>query len=334
MIITRTPYRISFFGGGTDYPNWYLNNGGSVLSTSIDKYCYINARFIQNFFDYKYRIVWSFIENRNKIDDINHPCVREMLKFLKGNFEGVEIKHSGDLPARSGIGSSSSFTVGLLNALTSLLETKISKKTICDKSIYFEQKILKENVGSQDQVAATYGGFNQIVFTKNNKINLKKIEVSKKRLEELNSNLMLFYSGMSRNSDNNAKKIIKGIEKNTKTLFEMRNNVEEAKKILISRSNINLFGKLLHESWQQKKQLANTMSNQRINEIYSVAMDNGAIGGKILGSGNGGFILLYVPIKFQKKLKNKFYKLLHVPFNFENQGTKIIFNGLNSEKKR
>ena len=130
MIITRTPYRISFFGGGTDYPNWYLNNGGSVLSTSIDKYCYINARFIQNFFDYKYRIVWSFIENRNKIDDINHPCVREMLKFLEGNFEGVEIKHSGDLPARSGIGSSSSFTVGLLNALTSLLETKISKKAI------------------------------------------------------------------------------------------------------------------------------------------------------------------------------------------------------------
>ena len=169
------------------------------------------------------------------------------LKFLKGNFEGVEIKHSGDLPARSGIGSSSSFTVGLLNALTSLLETKISKKTICDKSIYFEQKILKENVGSQDQVAATYGGFNQIVFTKNNKINLKKIKVSKKRLEELNSNLMLFYSGMSRNSDNNAKKIIE-YEKNTKTLFEMRNNVEEAKKILISRSNINLFGKLLHES--------------------------------------------------------------------------------------
>ena len=333
MIISKTPYRISFFGGGSDYPSWYKYNFGEVISASINKYIYISVKKYEPFFKTKFRITYSKIENTNSINKIQHNVVRNALKRYEFN-SGLEINYFADLPSNSGIGSSSSFTVGLINSLNTLKKKELSKENLSKESIFFEQNILKENVGSQDQVAATYGGFNQIVFTKKNKINLKKIDVSKKRLEELNSNLMLFYSGMSRNSDNNAKKIIKGIEKNTKTLFEMRNNVEEAKKILISRSNINLFGKLLHESWQQKKQLANTMSNQRINEIYSVAMDNGAIGGKILGSGNGGFILLYVPIKFQKKLKNKFYKLLHVPFNFENQGTKIIFNGLNSEKKR
>ncbi len=325
MIITRTPYRISFFGGGTDYPKWYLNNGGAVLSTSINKYCYINTRFIQNFFDYKFRIVWSYIENRNKIDEINHPCVREMLKYLNYNFEGIEIKHSGDLPARSGIGSSSSFTVGLLNALNNLVGVKINKKNICDKAIYFEQKILKENVGSQDQVAATYGGFNKINFTKKNKIKLEKTNVSKKRLDELNSRLMLFYSGIPRNSELNAKKIVKGIDKNSKILFEMKNNVDEALNILKSKSNINLFGELLHHSWEQKKSLAKTISNSKINEIYSEARQIGSTGGKLLGSGNGGFLLLFVPKKNQKKIKKKFYKLLHVPFNFEDEGSKVIF---------
>ncbi|MDC3131801.1 hypothetical protein OA492_02695 [Pelagibacteraceae bacterium] len=174
MIITRTPYRISFFGGGTDYPDWFNKHEGSVISSSINKYSYINVRLIQNFFNYKYRVVWSLIENRNNIDDIKHPCVREMLKYLKQDFRGIEIKHSGDLPARSGIGSSSSFTVGLLNALTQLINKKLSKKQLCNQSIFFEQNILNEDVGCQDQAAAAYGGINEILFKKKNNIEIKK----------------------------------------------------------------------------------------------------------------------------------------------------------------
>ena len=328
MIITRTPYRISFFGGGTDYPSWFNHNGGLVISSTINKYSYLNVRYIQNFFNYKYRVVWSKIENCNSLNEIKHPCVREMLKFLKYDFKGIEIKHSGDLPARSGIGSSSSFTVGLLNALTNLNKKKISKKELYKKSIFFEQNILKEDVGSQDQVAAAKGGFNQITFKKNNFINTQKINLSDERTKELESSLMLFFSGIQRDSSKNAKKIIKNIENKYLILNEMKSHVLQAKQILQNNNDLEDFGKLLNESWELKKKLAKTVSNSKIDDIYNNAISSGALGGKVLGSGNGGFLLFYVPKKNQKKVLKKFNKLLHVPFKFEYSGSEVIFNGM------
>ncbi len=325
MIITRTPYRISFFGGGTDYPKWFLNNTGEVLSTSINKYCYITCRSLPPFFDYKTRVVWSKIELCNKVSEINHPSVRETLNYLSMNTQGLEIHHAGDLPARSGIGSSSSFTVGLVNALSKLNGVSLSKKTLANKAIHIEQNLIKENVGSQDQVCATYGGLNHIVFNKKNNFTVNKLDLSGNIITNLNKHLMLFFTGLSRSADSVAKEVIKNIKINEKLLLSMQSNVQEVISILNSNSSINDFGKLLHEAWLQKKKLSNVISNEYIDSIYNLAIKSGAIGGKLLGAGKGGFILFFVPLDIQDHFKKKLNFLLNVPFEFENSGSQIIY---------
>lgn len=324
MIISRTPFRISFFGGGTDYPGWYHKNGGKVLATTINKYCYISARLLPPFFGYKYRIIWSKIENRKSLDRILHPSVREVLRFMKIS-QGLEIHHDGDLPARSGLGSSSAFTVGLLHALYALKGKMINKKQLAKESIYLEQHVLKETVGSQDQVLASYGGFNLITFHKDRQISVKPVTISSKRFEELQNHLMLFYTGIVRTASDIAKTYVLNIGQKEKQLFAMTEMVDKALDILNSKQDIIEFGKLLHETWILKRSLSSSISNSPIDTLYLNALSVGAIGGKIIGAGGGGFLILFVPPSRQANVRKRFNKLIHVPFKFEREGSQIIF---------
>ena len=248
MIITRTPYRISFFGGGTDYPSWFKEHGGTVLSTTIDKYCYISVRYLPPFFEHKYREVYSQIESQNQIDDIQHPSVRETLKYLKFK-RGVEIHHDGDLPARSGKGSSSSFTVGLINGLNAMKGKMVTKEELTNASIHLEQNILKENVGSQDQVNAAYGGLNHITFHKNSQISVRPVTIPNNRLYALQSSIMLFYTGIKRTADKIAGEFVSSLNDKRRELRILKDVVEEALQILCSNNSINDFGELMHEGW-------------------------------------------------------------------------------------
>lgn len=324
MIISRTPFRISFFGGGTDYPAWYRKHGGSVLATTINKYCYLSVRFLPPFFWYKYRVAYSKIENCKTIDEIMHPSVRAILHFLKIP-RGVEIHHHGDLPARSGLGSSSAFTVGLLHALYALEGHISSKQKLGKESIYLEQEVLKETVGSQDQIQAAYGGLNHVTFHKNGEITVKPVAISSQRIEQLENHLMLFYTGVTRTASDIAKTFVPNIEQKEKQLLAMNEMVDQALNILNSKQDINDFGKLLHESWTLKRSLSSSVSNSFIDKIYLDALEAGATGGKIIGAGGGGFLLLFVPPTKQAKVRKKFSKLVHVPFKFERQGSQIIF---------
>lgn len=324
MVISRTPFRISFFGGGTDYPSWYRNHGGSVLATTINKYCYLTVRYLPPFFDHKYRIAYSKIESCKKISEIIHPAVREILRFLKID-RGLEIHHDGDLPARSGLGSSSAFTVGLLNALYALKGHMPNKHQLAKESIHLEQDILKETVGSQDQVLAAYGGFNHITFHPNGEITLKPITLSSKRIKALENNLMLFYTGIPRTASKVAKSYIKKIDDQKKQLGIMQESVETALAILTSGKDIREFGELLNEFWQIKKTLSSQVSNSFIDEIYKKSQSVGAIGGKLIGAGGGGFLLLFVPPHNQRKVRESLKKLIYVPFKFESMGSQIIF---------
>jgi len=299
MIISKTPYRISFFGGGSDYPSWYIKNGGAVLSTTIDKYIYISCRYLPPFFEHKYRIVWSHIENVKKIDQIKHEVVKEMLKKYKIR-SGLEIHYDGDLPATSGMGSSSVFVVGLMNLLNNFQGKKIKKKMLAQKSIHFEQKILKDVVGSQDQVAVSYGGFNKIIFEAGGGFNVHPISIKKKTLNKLNRNLLLVYTGINRTAHDIAKSYINKLHKSRKShILKISSFVGEAEKTL-RKGNVSNFGNLLHESWLEKKSLSSAITNSSIDEIYNNAIKKGALGGKLLGAGGGGFFLFYVPYFRQK----------------------------------
>src|SRR3989344_5242369 len=292
MIITRTPFRISFFGGGTDYPGWYLGNGGAVLSTTIDKYSYLNCRAFPPFFENKNRIVWSQIENINNLDEIKHPSAREVLRFM--NFDhGVSVHHDSDLPARSGLGSSSSFTVGLLHALHALKGKMLSKMELAKTAIHIEQNVLKENVGSQDQIAASFGGFNKIEFNADHNFSVHPISIPSVKIRELNRHLMLFFTGISRNASEIAEEQIKTLSEKKKELQTMHAMVDRAIEILNSQTDLNEFGKLLHEAWNVKRSLTGKISTPAIDGIYETALQNGATGGKLLGAG-GGFILFFV----------------------------------------
>nr|HID58312.1 kinase [Desulfobacterales bacterium] len=324
MIISRTPFRISFFGGGTDYPAWYRKHGGAVLATTIDKYCYLTCRYLPPFFEHRIRIVYSKIENCKTIDEIVHPAAREVLRHLNMD-RGVEIHHDGDLPARSGMGSSSSFTVGLLHALYALKGQMPSKRQLAMESIYIEQERLKETVGSQDQVSAAYGGFNHIIFLPNGEISVRPITISEERLRELNSHLMLFYTGIKRTASNIAGSYANDIESRKRQLRIMKDLVDEGISILSSSQNILSFGELLHEAWQTKRSLSSRVSNSIVDDIYNQAISAGAIGGKLTGAGGGGFILLFAPPHKQKKIRQTLKKLIHVPFKFEFSGSQIIF---------
>ena len=324
MIISRTPYRISFFGGGTDYPAWYRKNGGAVLATAIDKYCYLTCRYLPPFFEHRFRLVYSKIEACHTVDQIKHPSAREILKYLKID-RGVEIHHDGDLPARSGMGSSSSFTVGLLHALHALKGYMPNKRQLANEGIHIEQERLKENVGSQDQVTAAYGGFNQISFLENGEISIRPITISQDRIAELNSHLMLFYTGIIRTASDIAGTFVQKIGEREQQLRLLHGMVEESIGILNSDDDITRFGLLLHEAWKAKRSLSAHITNSDVEEIYSEAMTAGSIGGKLAGAGGGGFMLLFVHPANQQKVIERLNKLIHVPFEFDFSGSQIIF---------
>ncbi len=324
MIISRTPYRISFFGGGTDYPEWYRKHGGTVLATTIDKYCYINCRYLPPFFEHRIRLVYSRIENCHIIDEITHPAIRAVLRYLDMD-RGLEIHHDGDLPARSGMGSSSSFTVGLLHALHALKGAMPSKYQLANESICIEQDHLKETVGSQDQVLAAYGGFNHITFMRNGEISVRPVTISPNRMAELNSHLMLFYTGIKRTASNIANSYVEDIEAKRRQLRIMKDLVEESISVLTSGHDITIFGELLHEAWQAKCSLSSKVSNTCVDGIYAQALSAGAVGGKLTGAGGGGFMLLFVPPEKRNKVKETLAGLIHVPFKFEFSGSQIIF---------
>lgn len=326
MIINKTPFRISFFGGGTDYPVWYKKNGGSVLSTTVNKYCYISCRYLPPFFKYKYRIRYTLREEVQSISEITHPSVRECLKFLNIK-EGVEMVHTSDLPAQSGIGSSSAFTVGFLDSLYALTGRMVSKKQLALDAINVEQNLIKENVGSQDQTAAAFGGFNRIDFGGIEEINVQPIILSPEKLNLLQDHFMLFFTGLSRNASDIAKEQIKQTPSKYNELLTMKAMVDEAINILCSNPyRIEDFGKLLDESWKIKRSLTNLVSTSKIDAIYETALRTGAIGGKICGAGGGGFLLLFVPPENQSRVKEALKDFLYVPFRFETGGSQIIFN--------
>lgn len=324
MIISKTPFRISFFGGGTDYPVWYRENSGAVLVTAIDKYCYITCRYLPPFFEHKHRIVYSKIENVKYLNEIQHPAVKSILEFCKID-KGIEIHHDGDLPARAGLGSSSSFTVGLLHSLYALKGYIISEGQLAKEAIYIEREILKENVGSQDQVAVAYGGFNKIIFNKDDEFRVEPITVKKERIQQLQDHLMLIFTGFSRYASDIAKEQIKNTPNKKKELSIMQQMVDEAIDILNDDRDILEFGKLLYEAWRIKKSLSDKISNSVVDEIYDMALRAGALGGKLLGAGGGGFMLLFVPPERQQKIREMLKDLLEVGFSFDNEGSRIIY---------
>ena len=331
MIITRTPFRISFFGGGTDYPGWFRENGGSVLATTIDKYCYISCRQLPPFFEHKHRIVYSLIENVRNVDEIQHPAVRAILRW-SGCEKGLEIHHDGDLPARSGLGSSSSFTVGLVHALAALDGRYVTKDSLAKNAIDIEQNVIQENVGSQDQISAAFGGFNHIEFRKDDTFHVSPVILPKERQRELQSHLMLFFTGFTRIASDVAKSKIENFKNRNTELKRMEAMVNEAIQILQNeKTPIEEFGKLLHESWLYKRNLSSMVSTPAIDAMYEQAISAGATGGKILGAGGGGFLLLFVRPELQSKVRERLNGLIHVPFEFEDSGSRIVLyqpNGL------
>ena len=324
MIISRTPFRVSFFGGGTDYPAWYRKHGGAVLATTIDKYCYITCRYRPPFFEHKYCLIYSKMEYCQTIDEIAHPSAREVLRYLRMD-RGVEIHHDGDLPARSGLGSSSAFTVGLLHALYALKGQMAGKHQLAMESIQLEQEVLKETVGSQDQVLASYGGFNHIRFLPNGEVSVRPITATQDRIRELNSHLMLFYTGIIRTASNVAATYVNDIDERRRQLRLMNDLVEESTSIVSGGQDLTPFGELLHEAWEAKRSLSASVSNSHVDEIYDLARSAGAIGGKLIGAGGGGFLLLFAPPARHRAIRDKLNRLINVPFKFEFSGSQIIF---------
>ncbi len=324
MIITRTPFRISFFGGGTDYPVYYKEYGGSVLNATINKYCYITTRYLPPFFDYNYRIRYSVKEETQAVDEIEHPSVRECIKFCQIE-RGLEVVHASDIPAMSGIGSSSAFTVGLLNSLYSLQGKIVTRRKLAMDAIHVEQNIIQEHVGSQDQVAAAFGGLNRVDFGGNDEIFVQPLTILPEKLLNLQEHLMFFFTGFSRFSSDVAKDQIEQTPKRLNELDTMKAMVDESINILNSDNGaVHDFGKLLHESWMLKRSLTSKISNSNIDDIYEAGMQAGALGGKICGAGGGGFILFFVPKKDQPKVIAALKNILLVPFRFENLGSHVI----------
>lgn len=329
MIITRTPYRLSLAGGGSDYPAYFEKYGGAVLNTTIDKYCYISARWLPPFFEHKYRVVWSRIENVNNVHEIYHPAVRECLKYLNPK-DGLVINHDGDLPAASGMGTSSSFTVGLLHALRALNGERPDKVMLGREAIYVEQQLIKNMVGNQDQLAAAIGGMNVFEFTETEKtpptptkqgFKYHPVETDKKK--ELQDSLMLVFTGFP----HEASQIASTYKFDDSVLREMYYMVFEAEGCL-TRGNVRGIGELLHYGWELKKKLSGSISTDYIDFLYQKARNAGAVGGKLLGAGGGGFLLLFVEPDKQDKVKEALKGKLVVPFQFEEKGTHIVGNGV------
>lgn len=324
MIVTSTPLRISFFGGGTDYPVWYREYGGSVLATGIDKYCYITCRRLPPFFEHHSRISYSRVENVACNEAIEHPSVRACLQFL-GVDEGVEIHHVADLPARTGLGTSSAFTVGLLLGLYGLKEQMRDKHSLATDAIHVEQDLIGEAVGSQDQVTAAYGGFNRIHFNTDGGIEVKHVVTAQSRLAELQQHLALFFTGFSRTASEIASEQLKMTPHRKQELTTMMQLVDEAEVIIANPHRpLSEFGRLLHESWQIKRTVTQRISNSVIDGIYQAGLSSGAMGGKLLGAGGGGFMLFFVPPERRQELRARLKSLLCVPFKFSSRGSRIV----------
>jgi len=324
MIISRTPYRISFFGGGTDYPAWYRQHSGQVLGATINKYCHITCRYLPPFFEHRYRVVYSKSESQMRVEDIEHPAVREVLKYLKIE-QGVEIHHDGDLPARSGIGSSSSFAVGMLNAVYALKGVMQSRNDLAREAIAIEQDVLRETVGSQDQVFAAYGGLNHIEFLTNDEIVVTPLTLPAERLRDLNSHLMLFFTGISRTASVIARTYVEDLGAKEKQLRRLSAMVDEGLSILRDGGDLARFGRLLDEGWQAKRSIDDRISTAHVDELYAAALEAGALGGKLLGAGGGGFLMLFVPPAAQARVRERLGRLIHGPVKVDFSGSRIIF---------
>ena len=323
MIITRSPYRISFFGGGTDYHTWYEEHGGEVLSTSINHYNYISCRYLPPFHpEYKNRIAWSILEYPNSIDEIKHNAIKGALKYYDIK-RGVEISNQCDLPARSGLGSSSTFSAALIMAIKALKGKMISKEDLALETINLERNVLRENVGVQDQIATVYGGLNHIVINRAGEFTVEPVIINEKRKQHFNDHLLLFFTGVSRTSSEVCKKQIDSAKNNTRQLTRMQSMVKDAMEVLTS-GKLENFGELLHESWMLKRSLTDNISTSYIDEIYQTAIQNGAIGGKVLGAGGGGFMLFFAKPEYHSKIKEALKSFIHVPFKLENNGTQIV----------
>lgn len=322
MIITKTPFRMSFFGGGTDLEEFFKEHGGAVLSTTFDKYCYVNVRHLPCFFDYRNQISYSRIEKVRHTDEIQHPAVREAMKYL--DMHELIITYDADLPARTGLGTSSSFVVGMLNAFYALKGKYIGNRKLADDAIYLERTLCEEAGGWQDQIAA-FGGFNRIQFESDG-YKVSPVIISPDRKRNLNQSLMMFFTGFSRFSAEIQNDTKKHIRDNIKTLLEMKALVDDAEKILVDKTvSLDEFGKLLDYSWKLKRGTGSQISTDEIDILYDKAIEAGALGGKLLGAGGGGFLLFYVPEDKRKNVENALKNLLLVPFEFENTGTEIIY---------
>lgn len=326
MIISKTPVRVSFFGGGSDYPDYYLQHGGAVLSTSIDKYIYISVRKMTGIFDVKYRIGYSKLELCNEVDEIQHTIVKACIKHLQIK-DGLEIHIVSDLPARTGIGSSSACTVGMLNALHTFLGNSRTKHELALEAIYVEQVILNERVGVQDQLAAAHGGFNHITFSTENVLSVTPVELNVELRNMLQSRLMMFYTGIARFAHQVLEEQIQNIQqqKITPNMKEIKALVNKGLELLSSNNSLDKFGALMHETWLMKRGLSSAISNDFLDDIYQRALDGGALGGKLLGAGGGGFFVFYVPDSKQESVLEALHDLHQIPFKFEQEGTSIIY---------
>ena len=323
MIYTKTPFRMSFLGGGTDYEPFFSRHGGSVISTTFDKFCYVSVRHLPRFFEYRNQLTYSRIEKTRTVEEFEHPMVRNAMKML--DMDELSINYDADLPARSGLGSSSSFAVGLLQAFHALKGHFVSKKELSLEAIYLERKLCGESGGWQDQIAVTYGGLNRINFFPGG-FEVKPIIIEPERKTALNRNLMLFFTGFSRVSSVIAKEQVNATRSKTRELKEMLRLVDDGEAILSDRhGDLDDFGRLLDESWQIKRGITGKVSTDTLDEIYQTALQNGALGGKLLGAGGGGFFLFYVPEAYQEDVRAALDGLLYVPYRFEDTGSEILY---------
>ena len=321
MIITQTPFRMSFFGGGTDFPGFYREHGGAVLSTTFDKYCYVNVRHLPRFFDYTTELSYAKTERVTDVESIEHPAIREAMKML--DMHEIRLTYEADLPARSGLGTSSSFAVGMLNAFYALKGKYADKRKLADDAIYLERVLCKESGGIQDQIAASFGGFNKISFNADG-YTVSPVIISPERKLRLNDNLMLFFTGFSRFSSDIQVEAEKSLKSKEAQLLEMLQLVDEAEQVLTSKIDLTEFGKLLDYTWKLKRGITSKVSTDSIDAIYDKAIKAGATGGKLLGAGGGGFLLFYVEADKQKNVHEALEDLLYVPFEFETAGTQVI----------
>lgn len=326
MIITQTPFRMSFFGGGTDMESFFIKHGGAVLSTTFDKYCYVNVRHLPRFFDYSTELSYSRTERVTSIDDIEHPAIRNAMKML--DMHEIRLTYEADLPARSGLGTSSSFAVGMLNAFYALKGKYADKKKLADEAIYLERVLCEEAGGWQDQIAASFGGFNRINFNTDGTYDVLPVIVSPERKKNLNDNLMMFFTGFTRFSSD-VQKANAGTketqEAKEKRYLEMLSLVDKAERILTDKNtDLDNFGRLLDHTWKLKKQAGSAVSTNSIDALYEKGMQAGALGGKLLGAGGGGFLVFYVQPEYQEAVKEAMKELMYIPFRFEDGGTRVI----------